>query len=108
VGDRVPDGEEIANCAPWLEREIELLRPDLIVPVGKLAIAQFVTAEKLSEVIGRRIPLERGDVNFDMIALPHPSGTSTWHRTEPGKTLLRRALGLLGRDPALRAIAAGK
>jgi uracil-DNA glycosylase len=80
----------------------------LIVPVGKLAIAQFVTAEKLSEVIGRRIPLERGGVKFDLIALPHPSGASTWHRTEPGKTLLGRALGLLAKDPALRAIAAGK
>ena len=107
-GDRVPDDEEIANCAPWMAREIALLRPKLVIPVGKLAIAQFVTAEKLSEVIGRRIPLERGGVKFDLIALPHPSGASTWHRTEPGKTLLRRALGLLSEDPALRAIAAGK
>jgi uracil-DNA glycosylase len=107
-GDRVPDDEEIANCAPWMAREIALLRPKLVIPVGKLAIAQFVTAEKLSEVIGRRIPLERGGVKFDLIALPHPSGASTWHRTEPGKTLLGRALGLLAKDPALRAIAAGK
>jgi uracil-DNA glycosylase len=105
-GDRVPDDEEIANCAPWMEREIALLRPKLVIPVGKLAIAQFVTAEKLSEVIGRRIRLERFGVGFDMIALPHPSGASTWHRTEPGKSLLRKALGLLAKDPALRAIAA--
>jgi uracil-DNA glycosylase len=105
-GDRVPDDEEIANCAPWMEREIALLRPKLVIPIGKLAIAQFVAAEKLSEVIGRRIRLERGGVGFDMIALPHPSGASTWHRTEPGKSLLRKALGLLAKDPALRAIAA--
>ena len=104
-GDRVPDDEEIGNCAPWMSREIELLRPKLVIPVGKLAIGQFVTAEKLSEVIGRRIPLERGGVKFDVIALPHPSGASTWHRTEPGKSLLRKALKLLGEDPALRAIA---
>ena len=104
-GDRVPDEEEIANCAPWMSREIELLRPKLVIPVGKLAIGQFVAAEKLSEVIGRRIPLERGGVKFDVVALPHPSGASTWHRTEPGKSLLRKALKLLGEDPALRAIA---
>jgi uracil-DNA glycosylase len=104
-GDRVPDEREIANCAPWMEREIALLRPKLVIPVGKLAISQFVTAEKLSEVIGRRIPLERGGVKFGLIALPHPSGASTWHRTEPGKTLLGRALGMLAKDPALRAIA---
>ena len=107
-GDRVPDEEEIANCAPWMTREIELLRPKLVIPVGKLAIGQFVTADKLSEVIGRRIPLERGGVEFEVIALPHPSGASTWHRTEPGKSLLRKALKLLGQDPALQAIAAKK
>lgn len=104
-GDRVPDEEEIANCAPWMAREIELLRPKLVIPVGKLAIGQFVAAEKLAEVIGRRIPLERAGVKFDLIALPHPSGASTWHRTEPGKSLLRKALGLLSRDPSLREIA---
>jgi len=104
-GDRVPDDTEIANCRPWLEREIALLRPKLVVPVGKLAIAQFIDAEKLSEVIGRRIPLTRGEVDFEVVALPHPSGASTWHRTDPGKTLLRQALRLLGEDPSLRRIA---
>jgi|SanBayMetagenome_1026888.scaffolds.fasta_scaffold02095_4 uracil-DNA glycosylase len=107
-GDRVPDEEEIANCAPWMTREIELLRPKLVIPVGKLAIGQFVAAEKLSEVIGRRIPMQRSGVEFDVVALPHPSGASTWHRTEPGKSLLRKALKLLGQDPVLLAIAANK
>ena len=31
-GDRVPAPEEIARCARWLEREVELLRPELILP----------------------------------------------------------------------------
>lgn len=104
-GDRVPDDGEIANCAPWLAREITLLRPKLVVPVGKLAIAQFLAADKLADVIGQRVRLERHGVAFDVVALPHPSGASTWHRMEPGKSLLRRALGLLGEDPALRSIA---
>lgn len=104
-GDRVPDEGEIANCAPWLAREIALLRPKLVVPVGKLAIAQFVQADKLAEVIGQRLRIEREDAVFDIIALPHPSGASTWHRMEPGKSLLREALELLRRDPSLQAIA---
>ena len=105
-GDRVPDNDEIANCAPWMAREIALLRPQLVIPVGKLAIAQFVAAEKLSEVIGRTIRAGRDGVCFDIVALPHPSGASTWHRMEPGRTLLREALQLLSEHPALRAIAA--
>jgi uracil-DNA glycosylase len=90
-----------------MDREIALLKPKLVVPVGKLAIGQFVEVDKLSDVIGKRVPLVRGGVEFDLVALPHPSGASTWHRTEPGKTLLRRALGLLSKDPSLRRIAAG-
>lgn len=107
-GDRVPDDIEIANCAPWLEREIALLQPKLVIPVGKLAIGQFVEANTLAEVIGRVLPLERAGVKFDLIALPHPSGASTWHRMEPGKTLLGKALRLLGNDETLRRIARGK
>jgi len=104
-GDRVPDEDEIANCRPWIEREIALLQPRVVIPVGKLAIAQFVEANKLSDVIGRRIPVELGGWGFELVALPHPSGASTWHRTEPGKTLLRKALQLLAEDSSLRAIA---
>jgi uracil-DNA glycosylase len=95
-GDRVPSLDEIENCAVWLEREIEILRPALVIPVGKLAMARFLPAGKLDEMIGRKFRV-RG---FDVIPLPHPSGASPWHRMEPGKTLLRRALGLIAAHPA--------
>ncbi|MBE2180705.1 MAG: uracil-DNA glycosylase [Chthoniobacterales bacterium] len=104
-GDRVPDDKEIANCSPWLTREISLLQPKLVIPVGKLAIGRFVAADKLADVIGKRLTLQREGVTFDVVALPHPSGASTWHRMEPGKTLLQDALGLLARDRSLQAIA---
>ncbi|MDD5630369.1 MAG: uracil-DNA glycosylase family protein [Elusimicrobia bacterium] len=97
-GDRVPAPEEIANCAAWLDREIELLKPELLIPVGKLAISRFLPAGPLSETIGRAFRV-RG---CDVIPLPHPSGASPWHRMEPGRTLLRRALGLIAAHPALR------
>jgi uracil-DNA glycosylase len=90
--DRVPDGAEIENCAHWLEREIEILRPELVIPVGKLAIRQFVGFEKLTEVIGGSFRVRRGGCEFDLIPLPHPSGASPWHRMEPGRTLLEGAL----------------
>ncbi|MDQ2824121.1 MAG: uracil-DNA glycosylase, partial [Verrucomicrobiota bacterium] len=41
-GDRVPAPDEIRNCSSWMKDEFEILRPDLVVPVGKLAIAQFI------------------------------------------------------------------
>ncbi|MCG6873570.1 MAG: uracil-DNA glycosylase family protein [Betaproteobacteria bacterium] len=103
-GDRVPNREEIANCAPWLEAELTLLAPELVIPVGKLAIASFFHAEKLEHVVGKRHRVTRAGRTFDVVPLPHPSGASTWHRTEPGRTLLGRALAVIARHPAWRRI----
>ena len=64
-GDRVPDAQEIVNCARWLDAEIALLRPALVIPIGKLAIQQFTVFDKLTDVIGRQIPVTfRGHSDF--------------------------------------------
>ena len=100
-GDRVPIPEEILNCSNWLDDEIELLRPRLILPVGKLAIAQFLSFQKLDEVVGRKFPLRRDRRLFDVIPLPHPSGASPWHRISPGVDLLGKAMRLISRHPTI-------
>jgi uracil-DNA glycosylase len=104
-GDRVPSPDEVARCGRHLAREIALLRPELVIPVGKLAIAQLIPdAAQLAGVVGQPRRAEIAGTAFDVIALPHPSGASTWHRMEPGKTLLARALGEIGRHPAWRSL----
>jgi uracil-DNA glycosylase len=106
-GDRVPSADEIARCSRHLTREVELLRPRLVIPVGKLAIAQILPdTNQLADVVGAPRRGELAGVAFDVIALPHPSGASTWHRMEPGKTLLSRALGAIGRHEAWRSLLA--
>jgi uracil-DNA glycosylase len=105
-GDRVPSPEEVQQCRPWLERELELLRPELIIPVGRLAIEQFIPARPLVEQIGKVSELTRGKQRITVIPLPHPSGASPWPRIEPGKTLTLRALQLIGAHPAWRALTA--
>jgi len=106
VGDRVPAPDEIRNCSTWMNDEIKLLRPQLIIPVGRLAIAQFIDCTKLDEVIGRQFRAGRGQHSFDLIPLPHPSGASPWHKVLPGKKLLESALKLVARHPAIRALQA--
>lgn len=103
-GDRVPTMEEIHNCSTWLDAEIELLRPELIIPVGKLAIEQFMDVGRLVDVIGHEFELEENGCLIDVIPLPHPSGASTWHRTKPGISLLEKSLSLIERHPAWKAI----
>lgn len=103
-GDRVPSDEEIRNCSSWLDAEIDLLRPQLIIPVGKLAIEQFMDAARLVDVIGHEFELEEDGRLIDVIPLPHPSGASTWHRMEPGISLLKQSLALIEQHPAWRGL----
>jgi uracil-DNA glycosylase len=102
--DRIPAPDEIRNCSSWMDEEIKILKPSLIIPVGRLAILQFIDCAKLEKVIGRKFRVKRAEHRFDLIPLPHPSGASPWHKISPGKELLRRALTLIARHPAARAL----
>ena len=99
-GDRVPDPGEIETCSRWLADEIEILCPALVLPIGKLAILQLIQFEKLTDVIGKKFRVTKHGHEFDVIPLPHPSGASPWHRMEPGKSLLTRALKLIVKHEA--------
>jgi uracil-DNA glycosylase len=103
-GDRVPNREEIENCSHWLSQEIKLIAPQLLLPVGKLAISQFMPVNRLDSLIGKKYCIEYRGHEVSVIPLPHPSGASTWHRTEPGKTLLTRALRLIKKHPAWQKV----
>lgn len=103
-GDRVPSRDEIANCRTWLDKELEILRPELVIPVGKLAIEQFLPNGRLDQVIGKIFRTRYRGRSFDIIPLPHPSGASPWHRMEPGKTFLKEALAKISEHPAFRGL----
>jgi uracil-DNA glycosylase len=107
-GDRVPAPDEIRNCSAWLNDELQILRPTLVIPVGKLAIAQFIVCDKLNRVIGKKFALTRSSVAFDLIPLPHPSGASPWHRIQPGKALLEKALRQIARHPEMIRLRRGR
>ncbi len=104
AGDRVPNKDEIKNCSAWLKAEIDLLKPELILPVGKLAISQLMPVNKLNEVIGKAHLVNFHGHETEAIPLPHPSGASTWHRMEPGISLLESALLLLQEHTAWRQV----
>jgi uracil-DNA glycosylase len=102
-GDRVPAPLEIANCAPYLEEEIRLIRPETVLAVGQLAIAKFLPEPApLKERVGQRFEISRGDVTFGVLPLPHPSGRSTWLVNRDNQALLDRALALLAESRGWR------
>src|SRR5215207_4616361 len=61
-GDRVPTPAQISSCSTWLDAEIAMIRPRVIIPVGRLAIERFLDARPLSEYVGRahRLPALSG------------------------------------------------
>ena len=102
-GDRVPNAEEIQACGTWIEKELNLLQPSLVIPVGKLAIAQVLQFKKLQDVVGSIHTRKWLEHKVDIIPLPHPSGLSTWFKMEPGKGLLAKALECIREHPVWRA-----
>jgi uracil-DNA glycosylase len=108
-GDRRPDALEIERCKPWLAAEAQLLLPDLVIAVGTLAIEQVLCVKvPLVELVGTTRRAHWHGREVDVVALPHPSGASPWHRIEPGKTLLGKALKNLARHPAMREVASAR
>ena len=93
AGDRRPSPAEIALCAPWLEAEIALVRPRVVLLVGTLAIERFWARVPLTDVVGK----SRVDGERVLIPLPHPSGASRWLNAPENRLRLRRALRLVGR-----------
>src|SRR6266567_1895701 len=90
AGDRRPSPPEIALCAPWLEAELALVRPEVILLVGTLAIDRLWGRAALSEAVGRS--KRRADLGGALlIPLPHPSGASRWLNDPANKARLNRA-----------------
>ena len=84
---------------------MDLLTPRLVIPVGKLAIAQFIAYQSLEAHVGHSMCCRYAGHEFDLIPLPHPSGASPWPRQEPGKSLLRKALQLIAAHPSMMVLA---
>jgi len=90
-GDRTPRPREQELCTFWRDWELELLRPELIVPVGGLAIKRLLGIDGLASCIGRRFAREDAVV----IPLPHPSGASGWLNLPANRELTARAADLV-------------
>ena len=104
-GDRTPTPREQDLCQFWRDWELELLRPDLIVTVGGLALKRMLGIPALTDAIGKSFTLPHDLGDAIVIPLPHPSGASGWlndqtNRARLGKALthVRRELARLGSD----------
>jgi uracil-DNA glycosylase len=96
----VPTHGEQSQCADWLEAEMRIIRPALIIPVGRLAIERFLPKLPLNELIGIRHAVDYGMGHGVAIPLPHPSGASSWIHQPGNAALVEKALQLIGSELA--------
>jgi uracil-DNA glycosylase family 4 len=91
-GDRVPSRVEQSLCRPFLDEEIELIDPAIIIPVGRLAISLFFPSKlPLSKIIGTEKIIDHRQI----IPFPHPSGASRWHQVDDNREKIEKAIQLV-------------
>jgi uracil-DNA glycosylase len=99
-GDRTPTPREQELCAFWRGWELQLVQPELIVPVGGLAARRLLGVTRVTECVGRRFELDDGT---PAIPLPHPSGASGWLNDSANRARVGHAAALIRAELALRS-----
>ena len=73
-GNRTPTDEELAVCLPFVKRQIELIKPDFILLLGKIALKSVLdTPESVSRVRGKWFEYDVEDKKIQVLATFHPS-----------------------------------
>lgn len=88
-GDRAPTRAEQELCAPFLDQELAVIHPQVIVPVGSIAVRRFLGQTRLTEVVGTVIT---GIGGRRIVPLPHPSGVNLWLNRPENQERVKRAL----------------
>lgn len=71
--NRDPQPEEVEACWPYLLRQIEIIKPKLIVFLGRHALGRFFPGLKISEVHGRKFSKKWQGTDRAFLALYHPA-----------------------------------
>jgi uracil-DNA glycosylase family 4 len=86
--NRDPRADEVAHYRPWLERQLDVIEPELIVPLGRHALAHFVPGVTVTEAHGQIV--EAGGRRI----LPWYHPAAALHNQRLRETLLADARGL--------------
>jgi uracil-DNA glycosylase len=95
-GDRRPSRAEVTLCKSHLDRQLALIKPELLILVGGLAHERFLPGRSLNDLVGRVFDVSGTEVRRLarplLVPLPHPSGASRWLNDAGNRALLDRAL----------------
>ena len=81
--NRDPKPEEIAACAPWLERQLEIIKPRMIVTLGRFSMARYFSGQTIGRIHGQPKTIEGGVV---VVPMYHPA--AALHQANLRQTIL--------------------
>jgi uracil-DNA glycosylase len=91
-GDRKPSRAEQKLCRSFLQRELALVQPRVLLAVGGLAIETLLGRSlRLDQAVGRVFEVNGRYV----LPLPHPSGASLWPNRPENQARIEKALAIL-------------
>ena len=72
--NRDPRPSEIASCSPWLDQQLQLIKPKLIVTLGNFATRLMLgTKMGVTKIRGQEIAFSRAGIDAILIPTLHPS-----------------------------------
>ena len=72
-GNRDPLPQEIEACWPWLDKQIEIINPEIIVTLGRFSMAKFLPDAKISRIHGRPQTVEFQGKKLVIMPMYHPA-----------------------------------
>ena len=74
-GNRDPEPDEIAACAPYLQRQLEVLDPAVVVTLGRISMGHLRPGERITQIHGTAVPAPAATGARDALAyaLYHPA-----------------------------------
>lgn len=106
-GDRAPSRAEIALCADHLEMELRLVRPEIIVTLGKMATSRLIPGanrQPLAALVGTVATVDLPHGQTSIVPLPHPSGVSRWLNDSENRARVDAGLALLDEERRVRGM----
>ncbi len=73
-GNRDPQPEELLACDPYLEKQLQIINPKVVVTLGRFSMAKFIPQTKISEIHGQPVKVK------GMLVVPFFHPAAALHR----------------------------
>jgi uracil-DNA glycosylase len=71
--NRAPRAAEVRAHAPWIEEQLRLVNPEIVVTLGRVALTYFIPKAKVTRIRGKPQKVARGETTLTVVPTLHPA-----------------------------------